>query len=368
MSQAQLLLTPGPSMVPQRVLDAMALPMVHHRTKDFVKIAERVDENLKKAFCTSNPVVSFASSGTGAMEASIVNLFSAGDKVIAAYAGKFGERYRDIAKAYGLQVVEIVNPSGEVIRPEQVAEALKQHPDAKAVLMTHLETSTGVAHPIEGVSAVTRNSSAILMVDAISGLTCDPLKQDAWGVDVVVSGSQKGFMLPPGLAFLSVSPKAQALIPSSKIPKYYFHLGKAIKALDKHDSPYTPAVSLVRGLDVALELILTEGIENVWARHAKVASWVRAEVKKLGLSIFAQAPSSALTSVTMPASVNSGDLIKHMRDKFNIITANGQSELEGKILRFAHMGDAARPECAQRGLEAFKSALASVGYATNAVR
>lgn len=296
------------------------------------------------------------------MEASIVNLFSAGDKVIAAHAGKFGERYRDIAKTYGLQIVEVVNPSGEVTRPEQIAEVLKQHPDAKAVLATHLETSTGVAHPIEGIAAVTRNSQAILMVDAISGLTCDPLKQDAWGVDVVVSGSQKGFMLPPGLAFLSVSPRAQAMIASSKIPKFYFHLGKAIKALDKHDSPYTPAVSLVRGLDVALELILTEGIENVWSRHAKVAAWVRAEVGKLGLKIFAQSPSSALTSITMPDGLDSGNLIKHMRDQFNVIAANGQSELQGKILRFAHMGDAARPECAQKGLDALKSALSSVGY------
>jgi aspartate aminotransferase-like enzyme len=202
-----------------------------------------------------------------------------------------------------------------------------------------------------------------LMVDAISGLTCDPLRQDAWGVDVVVSGSQKGFMLPPGLAFLSANSKAQALMPSSKLPKFYFHLGKAIKALDKHDSPYTPALSLVRGLDVSLNLLLAEGIENVWKRHAEVASWVRAEIGKLGLEIFAQAPSNALTSVTMPSSVNSSDLIKHMRDKFNIIAANGQSELEGKILRFAHMGDAARPVCAQRGIEALKSALTSVGYA-----
>lgn len=362
MSASQLLLTPGPSMVPQRVLDAMALPMVHHRTKDFVKIAERVDENLKKAFCTSNPVVSFSSSGTGAMEASIVNLFSAGDKVIAAHAGKFGERYRDIAKAYGLQIIEIVNPSGEVIRPEQIAEALKAHPDAKGVLTTHLETSTGVAHPIQGIAAVTRESKAVLLVDAISGLTCDPLRQDDWGVDVVVSGSQKGFMLPPGLAFLSVSPKAQALIAGSKLPKFYFHLGKAIKALDKHDSPYTPAVSLVRGLDAALDLLLEEGIENVWSRHAKVAAWVRAEMGKLGLAVFAKSPSNALTSVAMPSSINSGDLIKHMRDKFNVIAANGQSELEGKILRFAHMGDAARMECAQKGLDALNSALSSVGY------
>lgn len=363
MSASQLLLTPGPSMVPQRVLDAMALPMVHHRTKDFVKIAERVDENLKKAFCTSNPVVSFSSSGTGAMEASIVNLFSGGDKVIAAHAGKFGERYRDIAKAYGLQVVEVVNPSGEVIRPEQIAEALKAHPDAKAVLTTHLETSTGVAHPIQGIAAVTRGSKAVLLVDAISGLTCDPLRQDEWGVDVVVSGSQKGFMLPPGLAFLSVSPKAQALIPSSKIPKFYFHLGKAIKALDQHDSPYTPAVSLVRGLDAALDLLLAEGIENVWNRHAQVAAWVRGEMGKLGLEIFAQSPSSALTSVVMPSGIDSGTLIKHMRDQFNVIAANGQSELQGKILRFAHMGDAARMECAQKGLQALRSALASVGHA-----
>lgn len=364
----QLLLTPGPSAVPDPVLEAMRLPMIHHRTKDFMVVLERVNVNLKKVFATQHPVITYSASGTGAMEASIVNLFSAGDRVIACHAGKFGERYRDIAVAYGLNVVNVQAEYGKVISAEVVADALKKYPDAKGVLLTHLETSTATLHPIQKIAAVTRNSQAILLVDAVSGLACDPLRTDDWGVDVAVSGSQKGLMLAPGLGFMSVGPRAEKLALSSRLPKYFFGLTQALKAFRKNDTPYTPAVSLVRGLDVALDLILAEGLEAVWRRHAETAKGVRAKAKELGFSLYSESPSNALTAIQMPSSLKSGDLIKRMRDHSNVVMADGQGDLEGRIVRFAHMGDTARPEAAEAGFRAFQDALVFVGHSAPAAR
>lgn len=360
-SKRQLLLTPGPSAVPDPVLEAMRLPMIHHRTKEFIAILERVNGNLKKVFATQNPVVTFASSGTGAMEAAIVNLFSAGDRVIACHAGKFGERFRDIAVTYGLNVVNVQGEYGKPIPVDAVAAALKQYPDAKGVLSTHLETSTATLHPIEKLAALTRDSQAVLLVDAVSGLACDVLKTDEWGVDVVVSGSQKALMLAPGLGFMSVSPKAEKLISTSKLPKYYFHLGQALKAFHKNDTPYTPAVSLIRGLAVSLEMILAEGLELVWRRHAETARFVRDKAGKMGFSTYSESPSNALTGIRMPEGLKSSDLIKRMNDHSNVVMADGQGELQGRIVRFAHMGDTARVEAAEAGYAAFAEALAFVG-------
>jgi len=363
MAQArQLLLTPGPTDVPEPVLEALRRPMIHHRTKDYQAIFGKVNAGLKELFRTREPVVTFASSGTGAMEASVVNLLSRGDKVIACHAGKFGERYRDLARVYGCEVVEIRRPYGKAVRPGEVREALQGHPDAKAVLMTFLETSTGVVHPVEDIAGITRRSGAVLMVDAVSGMACDPLEMDAWGVDVVVCGSQKGLMLPPGLAFLAVNERARELAERSDLPKYYFHLGAALKALAKEDTPYTPAVNLVYGLEASLGLILGEGLPKVWERHAKIASKVRGEIKGLGLSLFPENPSNALTAISMPEGVVSDALIKSMRSEENIVMANGQAQLKGKMVRFAHMGDTAREEPARRGLNALTRALAGVGY------
>ncbi len=215
-----LLLTPGPTNVPKRILDKTALPMIHHRTKEFQAVLERVNANLQKVFLTKHPVMYFAASGTGAMESSITNLLSKNDTVISFSAGKWGERYRDIARAYGLDVKSYEIEYGKAVDPAQVAEALKSHPQAKAVLTTLCETSTAVMHPVREIAKITQNSQAILMVDAISGLACDVLKMDEWGVDVVLCGSQKGLMLPPGLAFVAINDKAQARIASSTLPKW----------------------------------------------------------------------------------------------------------------------------------------------------
>lgn len=352
-----LLLTPGPTSVPSRILNKTAVPMIHHRTKEYQAILERVNAGLQKVFFTKHPVLTFASSGTGAMEGSITNCLSKGDLVLSFSAGKWGERYRDIARTYGLEVKSIEKKYGEAIEPADVAEALKKNSGAKAVLITLCETSTAVVHPIEEISKLTRGTEVLLMVDAISGLLCDPLRMDEWGLDVVVCGSQKGFMLPPGLSFVALNEKAQNSLAKSNLPKYYFNFTQTIKALKKNDTPFTPAVSLVRGLDEALIMLLEEGVENVWKRHAEVARFVRQKVSELGLLLFAKTTSSALTAIQMPEGIASGDLIKHMREVHRVVMADGQGELQGKIVRFAHMGAACTMPDAKRGLDAFCDAL-----------
>lgn len=362
-----LLLTPGPTNVPRRILDATAVPMIHHRTKEFQAILERVFADLGKVFCTKNPVMLFAASGTGAMEASLTNLFSKGDTILSFTAGKWGERYRDIAKANGLDVKNFERPYGEAFRPEQIADALKQYPGAKGVLTTLCETSTAVMHPIREISEITRKSGALLLVDAISGLACDPLKMDEWGVDVVVCGSQKGLMLPPGLAFVAVNERAQAAVAKSTLPKYYFNFSETLKAIKKNDTPFTPAVSLIRGLEEALKMLLEEGMENVWRRHSEVAQWVRSETTAMGLVLFSKAPTAGLTGIVMPAGIASGDIIKIMRDEHGVIMADGQGELQGKIVRFAHMGYACTMKDAKTGFNAFRDAMAKKGYRAGAL-
>lgn len=356
-----LLLTPGPTNVPRRILEALSLPMIHHRTKDYQAILERVNANLKKVFLTQYDVMTFASSGTGAMEASLTNCLSKGDMVLSFSAGKWGERYRDIARAYGFDVKSFEKKYGEAFEASEIKEALGKNPSAKAVLLTLCETSTAVVHPVEAVAKVTRSTNAILMVDAISGLLCDPLKMDEWGIDVVVCGSQKGFMLPPGLSFVALGTRAQSALLTSNLPKYYFNFIDTLKIQKKNDTPFTPAVSLVRGLDEALSMVLEEGLENVWKRHARIAAMVREKVIAMGLKIFAQVPSNALTAIEMPPGVDSADVIRWMRDNRQVVMANGQGELKGKMVRFAHMGSCSMAD-AERGLSAFTEAMEKVAY------
>ena len=349
-------------MVPPRVLEKTAVPMIHHRTKAYQAILERVNAGLQKVFFTKNPVLTFASSGTGAMEGSVTNCLSKGDTVLSFSAGKWGERYRDIARAYGMNVKSYELAYGTAVSPANLEAALKENPAAKAVLVTLCETSTAVTHPVQKLAELTQKSGALLLVDAISGLACDPLKMDEWGVDVVVCGSQKGLMLPPGLAFVAVGDRAQSAIASSKTPKYYFNFAETIKALKKNDTPFTSAVSLYRGLDEALLMLLEEGLENVWWRHAGVAAWTRQKVSALGLELFSKAPSNGLTAIVMPSEISSKDVINHMRDQHQVVMADGQGELQGKIVRFAHMGYACTMKDAQTGYDAFCDALAKSGY------
>jgi serine---pyruvate transaminase len=361
-----LLLTPGPTNVPKKVLDATAQPMIHHRTKLFQAVLERVNANLQKVFMTKQPVLTFAASGTGAMEGSITNLLSKGDKVLSFSAGKWGERYRDIAKAHGLNVVSTEIPYGEAFTAAQVKQVVQANPDAKAVLTTLCETSTAVTHPVKQFAEITRDSGAMLFVDAISGLACDELRMDDWGIDVVVCGSQKGFMLPPGLANVALSERAQKAIKTSNLPKYYFDFAGTLKAQAKNDTPYTPAVSLIRGMDVALQMLVDEGMENVWKRHQQVAEFVRGEMKAMGLRLFSKAPAAGLTAVVMPEGIASGDVIKTMRELEEVWMADGQGELQGKLVRFAHMGAACTMNDAKTGMRVFTQAMAKSGFKTGA--
>ncbi|MFA6636929.1 MAG: alanine--glyoxylate aminotransferase family protein [Candidatus Omnitrophota bacterium] len=332
------LMAPGPTPVPEKVLLRMADTIIHHRTPQFQAVMKDVNIKLKKVFMTENPVITMSSSGTGAMETSVVNFLSAGDKAIVINSGKFGERFRDICKAYGIDCVTYDVESGKAADPAVVADLIKKNPDVKAVYGTLCETSTGVVSDIKAIGSLVAGTGAIFIVDAVSGLSADEFLPDKWGVDAVVSGSQKGLMLPPGLGFISISQKARKLMETSTLPKYYFSLKAALKSYEKDDTAWTPAVSLIMGLDLVLDLLLDEGMDNVLARHAKLAYVTREAVKAVGLELFAEKPSNAVTSVKVPQGVDGKALVKTMRDKEGITIAGGQSELAGKIFRIAHLG------------------------------
>ena len=332
------LLTPGPTPIPPRVLETMARPIIHHRTPEFQKVIQEVEEDLKYVYQTKNEVLIFAASGTGAMEGSITNLLSPGDKALVVRGGKFGERFGDICEAYGIEFVALDVEWGKAVEPKKIDEILKKDKKIKAVYATLCETSTGVSTDIEAVSKIVKNYEAVLVVDAISGLAAIPIKTDEWGVDVVISGSQKGLMIPPGLAFVSVSPKAWVLIEKSTLPKYYFDFKAYRKAIAKTDTPFTPAVNLMIGLREALKIIREEGLEVIFERHKKMALAVRSAVKAMGLELFApDAYSDGVTAVKVPQGIDGEKLVKTMRDKYGVGIAGGQDEMKGKMFRIAKM-------------------------------
>lgn len=335
----EYLLTPGPTPIPPRILETMARPIIHHRTPEFQKIIQEVEEDLKYVFQTKNDVLIFASSGTGAMEASVTNILSPGDKAIVVRGGKFGERFGEICKAYGIEFVPIDVEWGKALEPEKIDEILKREKNIKAVYTTLCETSAGVATDIEAVAKIVKDYEAVLVVDAISGLAAIPLKTDAWNVDVVVSGSQKGLMIPPGLAFVSISQKAWSFVERSKLPKYYFDFKEYKRALLKVDTPFTPAVNLIIALRESLRIIKEEGLENIFKRHKNLALAVRKAVLALGLELFAPtAYSDGVTAVKVPKGIDGERLVKLIRDKYGVGIAGGQAELKGKVFRIATMG------------------------------
>jgi len=325
-------------MVPSFVREGLAKEMIHHRTAEFQKILDEVHGGLKTVFCTKNPVLVLASSGTGAMEASVSNLFSKGDKVIAIRGGKFGERWAEISKVYGLEVIEMDVEWGDAPCPEELAKILDKNKDTKGVLTTLCETSTATVYDIQAIAKVTKEKGILLVVDAISGLGQDVLLTDDWGVDVVVSGSQKGLMLPPGLAFVSLSEKAQEAVKTSNLPKYYFNLTKALKSYQKSDTPYTSAVSLIVGLKEALSFINSEGIGARCAKFKKMSLAAREAAKALGLGIFSKSPSDSVTAICSPKGVKSSDIVKKLRNEYGLSIAGGQDQAKDKIFRIAHMG------------------------------
>ncbi len=333
------LLTPGPTPLPPEVCSAQARPIIHHRTPQFQAELKEAFAGLKYIFQTERDVFVLSSSGTGAMETAVVNLLSPGDTALVVEGGKFGQRWSEICRAYGISVKTLEVEWGKAVDPKSVAAVLKADPSIKAVFATLCETSTGVTFDIRGLGEAVGASPAVLAVDAVSGLGAVELKTDEWGVDVCVSGSQKGLMLPPGLGFISVSAKAWKLVEASKSPRYYWDLRKAKKAIDKTDTAFTPAISLVIALNESLKMMKEDGLDKIFARHRRMAEAVRAAVKAMGLSLFApSAASDVVTSVYVPAGIDGEKLVKTMRDTYGVTIAGGQDEMKGKLIRIAHMG------------------------------
>jgi aspartate aminotransferase-like enzyme len=333
------LMAPGPTPVPSQVLLAMARPIIHHRTPEYEALFAEVRAGLQRLVQTEQEVIILACSGTGAMEAALANTLSAGDLVAVVQAGKFGERWGEIARAYGLRVIEVTAPFGHTVAPGRVAEALAAHPGIRAVLTQHSETSTGVLHDVRAYAAVTRARDALLIVDAVSSLGIAPLPMDAWGIDVVVAGSQKGLMLPPGLGLVALSERAWARAAGSTLPKYYFDLAAERSYARRNEAHFTPAVSLVVGLREVLRMLEEEGLDRVFLRHDRLARAARAGCEALGLELFARAtPSPAVTSVVAPRGIDGEAMVAAYSEGHNITIAGGQGEMKGQLFRLGHMG------------------------------
>jgi len=355
------LLAPGPTPVPPEVLLAMAQPVLHHRTPEFEALFAQARRALQWLFQTRREVLILAASGTGAMEGAVVNACSPGDRVLVIRGGKFGERWAEICQAYGLSVIPVEVPYGKAVDPQAVAAALRGEPSIAAVFVTHSETSTGVLHDLEAIAAIVRQTPALLVVDAITSLGVVDLPMDAWGVDVVVGASQKALMLPPGLAFASLSERAWAAAERTRLPRYYFNFLTERKAQAKHQSAWTPAVSLIAGLKAALGLLQAEGLPAIFARHERLARATRAAVTALGLTLFAERPSPAVTAVKAPEGVDGEAIVATLRDRHGITIAGGQGSMAGKIFRIATLGYA-DPYDVLTGIAALEFTLAELGY------
>jgi serine---pyruvate transaminase len=338
MSEKQYLLTPGPTPVPPEVLAAISQPVVHHRGPDFKPVYERTLTRLREVFRTNQEVLLFAAAGTGAMESAVSNLCSPGERVLVVSAGHFGERWRAIASAYGGQVETLEYEWGEIPNADDVAARLQELGGAKAVFITHSETSTGVVCDLQALAAAAGEQGALSVVDAVSSLGAVPLEMDAWGLDVVVAGSQKALMTPPGLAMVSASERAWAGLGES--PRFYFDWERTRKGQSTLDAPFTPPVSLVAGLDVALGILLDQGLEAVFDRHVRLGRACREGAKAMGLELFSPDDdrSAVVTAIRAPDGIDANELVRGLRDRFGITIANGQATLKGKIFRIGHIG------------------------------
>ena len=355
------LMTPGPTPVAEKTMTAMAEPIIHHRHPEFQGILGEVREGLKELFQTNREVLILCSSGTGAMEGAVVNTLCKGDRVIVVRGGKFGERWDEIGKAYGLAVENIDVPWGQAVDPAEVERRLQAAP-AKAVMVQYTETSTGVVHPVKALSDLTRGTDTLLLVDGVTGVGVASIPFDDWGIDVLVTGSQKALMLPPGLAFACLSDKAWKAAERSDLPKYYFNFKKELKKIKENSTNYTPAITLIVGLREVLARVRKIGFDNVYADNARMARACRAAVAALGLTMYAKAPCDAVTAVLAPAGVNGQDVVKIMRDTHGIAIAGGQDQAKGKIFRIAHMGYIS-PWDLLAAIGALETTLRGLGYA-----
>jgi aspartate aminotransferase-like enzyme len=334
------LLAPGPTPVPSEVLLSMAAPIIHHRSPDFLPVLESAKKGLQWLYQTKNDVLILSSTGTGGMVGAVNNFFNQGDRVIVVNGGKFGERWTKICQAYGLEVEEISVEWGYPVKPEVVAEKLKKEKDIKGVFVQASETSTGVYHDIKTLASIVKNyKDTLFIVDAISALVAHDLRTDEWGIDIMVGGSQKGVMLPPGIAFVSVSEKAWAKAETSKLPNFYFNFKKERDTLAKNQTNFTSPVTLIIGLNESLKMLQTEGLEKVFKRHETLANAMRKAVLAIGLELFPkESPSNAVTAIVAPAGIDGQAVYKNLREKYGITTAGGQDRIKGKVFRIAHLG------------------------------
>ncbi len=362
---------PGPIPVPDDILEIMSQPMINHRGPEFKEMLYRATAGLKRVFDTESDVYILTSSGTGAMEAAVVNTLSPGDKVVNVTIGEFGNRFGDIAEIYGAEVVTLSFPYGTAADPDEIRKVLNANPDVKAVMVTHNETSTGVANDLEAIAKVVKGEfDKLLLVDGISSVASIPLQTDAWGCDVVATASQKGWMLPPGLAFISFSKRAWEAHAEAKMPRYYFDMAMYKHYFEIGQPPYTPALSVIFALDYALKKILSEGMGSVFERHASIGKMTRDGVRSVGLSIFPEREaiaSNTVTAVKIPSGVDAAKLVGLMRTERGVVLSGGQGSLNGKIFRIGHMGYVA-PEEIQDVIDALKKVLPKVGFTPSKAR
>jgi len=332
---------PGPTPCPPEVLKAMAWQMVNHRGPEFHQMLTDVTADLKKVFQTKNDLLLLTGSGTGGLEAAVTNLLSPGDKILSVSIGVFGDRFANIAKTFGADVIPIKVEWGKAADPDVVKKAVQDNPGIKAVLVTHNETSTGVTNDLQAIAKVVKDAAKLLIVDAISSMGSINLPVDAWHCDVVVTASQKGWMVPPGMAMVSVSPEAWQAHTTAKIPRFYWDFTRAKTNFDeKKENPWTPAISIVYAFTVALKMMLKEGIENIFARHARVGQTLRDGIKELGLPLFADPAhaSNTVTAVGIPPGLDGKKLRQILREEYKVVLAGGQQTLDGKIFRIGHLG------------------------------
>jgi serine---pyruvate transaminase len=338
--EKRYLFTPGPTPVPHQVLEAMSRPIIHHRSSDFRAILESCLERLKLVYRTERDVLMYTGSGTAGMESAIVNLCSPGDRTVVVSAGYFGERWATMARAFGAEVDELRYEWGELPVADELAGRLRELGGAKVVFLTHSETSTGVIADVQGLAAAARNAGALVVVDAVSSLGAVPLETDAWDLDAVISGSQKALMTPPGVATVSVSADGMRAAAEGGSPRYYFDWERTRDAQERFDPSFTPAVSIVVGLEVALGLLLEEGLEQAFERHARLGRACREGVKAMGLELFSPDDdrSAVVTAIMAPDGLDSGELVQTLRQRLGIVLAPGQGPLKGRVFRIGHIG------------------------------
>ncbi len=354
---------PGPTPCPPEVLEAMGWPMVNHRGPEFKKMLYEVTDKIKKVYQTENDLYLLTGSGTGGLEAAVVNMLSPGDKVLSVSIGVFGHRWANIARTFGADVVPLNFEWGKAADPDAIKDAIKANPDIKAVMVTHNETSTGVTNDLEPITKVVKAAGKLLLVDAISSLSSIDVPVDKWRCDVVISGSQKGWMVPPGLAMVSISREAWQAFDKARMPRFYWDFGKAKSYYEKGENPWTPAVSVVYALSVSLDMILKEGIQNVFKRHARIGQMTRDGVKALGLSMFADEryASNTVSSIVVPDGVDGKKLRQLVQSEHDIVLAGGQQRLDGKIFRIGHLGLVSEKDITDL-LKALKDVLPKVGF------